>query len=54
MLSGCADNVSNAEISSGSNTDPEAYYKENAYIRKQLNVDKADIIHDGIDDYMKF
>ena len=52
MLSGCADGVGNTEVQSFSKEDPEAYYKENAYIRKQLNVEKADVTQDGIDDYI--
>ena len=33
-------------------SEPEAYYQENNYIRKQLNLEKADLTHDGVEDYI--
>lgn len=43
--------VKNTEHKEGV-SDPEAYYKENNYIRKQLNLEKADLTHDGVEDYI--
>ena len=52
ILSACGNAAQTTEVQSTSDTDPAAYYKENDYIRKQLNVEKADLTQDGIEDYI--
>lgn len=52
VLSACSNSESHIEVQGVSSAVPHAYNKENDYLRKQRNIEKADITQDRIEDYI--